>query len=104
MVSVAYRRFQGIATIITLIYILVATYGAPSIYQYWAILSLEIFCLIFWLVSFAVLASDVAIVSEYLNYSSYNYRRSKYKSEYYWAAKDFIAIFGGCCGAGAIEL
>lgn len=42
------------------IYYLVAQFGSPSLYNYWAVLGLDIFLLIFWLISFAILAAQVA--------------------------------------------
>ncbi len=45
---------------ITTIYLLVAEFGAPSIYNYWAVLSLDIFLVIMWLCSFAVQAAEIA--------------------------------------------
>jgi hypothetical protein len=82
--------FTGICTIITLIYIFVATYGSSNLYQYWAILSLEIFCLISWLASFTYLASNVAIASA----NNHGYDRND---------RIVIAIFGSCAGVGAVE-
>lgn len=35
-------------------------YSAASIYNYWAILGLEIFCLCFWVISFALTAKRAA--------------------------------------------
>ncbi|KAE8450133.1 hypothetical protein EG329_006914 [Mollisiaceae sp. DMI_Dod_QoI] len=52
--------FTAIATIIITVYIIVAELFAPVIYNYWAFLGLDIFAIIFWLVSFAYLASEVA--------------------------------------------
>lgn len=45
---------------ISSIYCLVARFGPPKAYNYWAILGLDIFLLLFWLISFAVLAAQVA--------------------------------------------
>ncbi|KUJ20106.1 uncharacterized protein LY89DRAFT_549354, partial [Mollisia scopiformis] len=52
--------FTAIATVIITIYIIVAETCAPVIYNYWAILGLDIFAIIFWVVSFSYLASEVA--------------------------------------------
>jgi hypothetical protein len=51
---------QAIATLIITIYIIVAETGAPVIYNYWAILGLDIFAIVFWIISFSLLASEVA--------------------------------------------
>lgn len=52
--------FTVIASIIVCIYVLVATLAAPAAYNYWAVLALDVFLVIFWLISFALLASQVA--------------------------------------------
>lgn len=52
--------FTAIATIIITVYVLLATFIWPIIYNYWAILGLDIFAIVFWLSSFALLASEVA--------------------------------------------
>lgn len=47
----------------------------PKIYNYWAVLALDIFLLIFWLVGFAVLASEVSILFANVGYyDGYSYR------------------------------
>jgi len=57
--------FTAIATIIITVYIILATFIWPIIYNYWAILGLDIFAIVFWLTSFALLASEVAGLSFY---------------------------------------
>jgi len=52
--------FTAIATMIISIYIIVASTGAPIMYNYWAILGLDIFAIVFWITSFSLLASEVA--------------------------------------------
>jgi hypothetical protein len=42
------------------VYIIVAELALPVAYNYWAILGLDIFAIVFWLISFALLASEVA--------------------------------------------
>jgi hypothetical protein len=42
------------------IYVIVAETGAPVLYNYWAILGLDIFAIVFWITSFSLLASEVA--------------------------------------------
>jgi hypothetical protein len=56
------------------VYILAASIAFPIAYNYWAILGLDIFAIIFWLISFALLASEVAgysVVTYYDNYCTY---------------------------------
>lgn len=47
------------------IYLLVVQYNAPASYNYWAVLALDIFLLIFWLIAFALLATETYLVSEF---------------------------------------
>ncbi|KAK3694781.1 hypothetical protein B0T22DRAFT_81587 [Podospora appendiculata] len=88
--GIYYLAFDGdcfilavaIMTLITSIYHIVAWFGAPNIFNYWAILSLDILLLIMWLASFALLASQVAwffaVTSySYDYYSGYSYSTTK---------------------------
>ncbi|KAN0102777.1 hypothetical protein V8E51_011090 [Hyaloscypha variabilis] len=52
--------FTALATMIITVYIIVAETAAPIIYNYWAILGLDIFAIVFWIISFSLLASEVA--------------------------------------------
>ena len=45
---------------IIVVYYLVSTIAVPAMYSYWAVLGLDIFATVFWLISFALLASEVA--------------------------------------------
>jgi hypothetical protein len=45
---------------IIVVYYLVATIATPVMYNYWAILGLDIFAVVFWIISFSLLASEVA--------------------------------------------
>lgn len=44
----------------TSIYLLVAHFGPPKSYNYWAIMALDIFHVLFWLISFGLLAAQAA--------------------------------------------
>lgn len=96
--------FTSIATLVALIYIISAS-CYPIVYQYWAILALEIFCLILWAVSLALLGNDIAYVSPYVkvSHSSYSYYSSSYYSKYDWSTRALIVICSAM-GAGGIEL
>ena len=75
---------QSIATVITAIYCLVARFGPPKAYNYWAILALDIFLLLFWLISFAVLTAQVA--NTWANYDDY--------LDYYDDYSDYFDYYG----------
>lgn len=52
------NRYQSLATLITTIYILITAEFYPITYNYWPALGLDIFLVVFWLVSFALTASE----------------------------------------------
>ncbi|KAI1822922.1 hypothetical protein F4861DRAFT_358689 [Xylaria intraflava] len=85
--------FTAIVTLISSIYLLVAHFGNPAAYNYWAILGLDIFLVIFWLISFALLASQAASL---LSIASYDYF-----DPYYSFANDALGIYGVICAAAA---
>jgi len=91
---------------ITCVYLLVAEFSAPKIYNYWAVLSLDIFLLIFWLCSFAYLASQVAIIFGYTTGSYYSYYSNTYY--YYYYSRSEVLVWASClaaaAGLGALEL
>ncbi|KAI0908512.1 hypothetical protein F4824DRAFT_220636 [Ustulina deusta] len=57
--------FTSIVGVISSIYLLVAHFGPPAAYNYWAILGLDIFHVVFWLISFALLAAQAALILSY---------------------------------------
>ncbi|KAF6815963.1 integral membrane protein [Colletotrichum sojae] len=65
--------FVSVATIIETTWLIVAHYGMPKAYNYWAVLALDIFLVVFWLCGFALLASEAAylfVIDSYYYYSS----------------------------------
>ncbi|KAI0532766.1 hypothetical protein GGR58DRAFT_507098 [Xylaria digitata] len=58
----ALTLFISIVTLLSSIYVLIAHFGPPAAYNYWAILGLDIFLVLFWLIAFALLASQAAII------------------------------------------
>ncbi|KAF6828723.1 integral membrane protein [Colletotrichum musicola] len=65
--------FVSVATIIETIWLIVAHYGMPKAYNYWAVLALDIFLVVFWLCGFGLLASEAAylfVIDSYYYYSS----------------------------------
>ena len=104
MFSVTNKCHQALATIISLIYYFVGAYSQPFLYQYWAILSLDIFCLIFWLISFALLAAEVALAAAYSCSGYYNYSGDYVSSGCSTDSSLAIGLFGACAGIGAVLL
>src|SRR3954454_5546006 len=61
---------QALATMIITVYYIVATTALTVAYNYWAILALDIFAIVFWLISFALLGSEIAVYGWGYSYSS----------------------------------
>ncbi|KAM3067842.1 hypothetical protein ACMFMG_011326 [Clarireedia jacksonii] len=85
--------FSSIATIIITVYFLLATLTFPSLYNYWAILGLDILAVIFWVVSFPLLGSEIASYSDYYTgYSSSYDCLSEYNGYCYYKHKRGLDI------------
>ncbi|ROW14160.1 hypothetical protein VPNG_04193 [Cytospora leucostoma] len=56
----ALSLFTAVATLIITVYYVVVEFGPVNGYNYWAVLALDIFAIIFWTASFALLASQIA--------------------------------------------
>ncbi|KAI5865690.1 hypothetical protein GGS23DRAFT_350668 [Durotheca rogersii] len=93
----ALMLFTAIVTLISTIYCLVAHFGPPKAFNYWAILGLDIFLVIFWLISFAVLASQVATLFSLL--SNYIY----YYSDIELVYTVYSACLAAAAGLGGVE-
>jgi hypothetical protein len=50
---------QGASTVVIVLYVVLSTLVWPLAYNYWAVLGLDAFGVLIWLVSFALLASEV---------------------------------------------
>ncbi|KAI0186157.1 hypothetical protein EV127DRAFT_188022 [Xylaria flabelliformis] len=86
--------FTAIVTLISSIYILVAHFGSPAAYNYWAILGLDIFHVIFWLISFGLVAANAAYI---LTYGSY-------VDDYYYSGYTILgAILAAAAALGAVN-
>ena len=99
---VANRR-QAIVCIICCVYYIVAHFGPPSLYNYWAILALDIFLVIFWLISFSLMAAEVAPFLKGYTYCDYYYGTC---STYALSGLDlvFAACMAAVAGLGGLEL
>lgn len=69
-----------------------AEFGAKSVYNYWAVLSLDIFLVIFWLIAFALLATTVSVLSAYVY--------CDYQSD----CDAYAAILATAAAVGGVEL
>ncbi len=96
------KQKQALFTIITSIYHLVAWFGPANAYNYWAVLALDIFLVVMWLASFALLASEVAYLG-YYSYSSYSYY-SYYSYSYSYASFVFWYTMAAAAGLGGVQL
>lgn len=116
--------FTAIVSLIIVVYILIASKSCPSVYNYWAILALEIFAVIFWLCTMGVLASYAGALT--VGYSGYAYgdSNSYYETScdpnYYSCTRKravqaltkrftpgyalSVGLIGGTAGIAALEL
>jgi membrane protein implicated in regulation of membrane protease activity len=69
------KGHQAIATIIITIYVAVAELAVPAIYNYWAIMGLDIFGVIFWLSSFITMAVEASNFGTFNFYDYYFVKR-----------------------------
>ncbi|KAI0425363.1 hypothetical protein F5Y09DRAFT_321910 [Xylaria sp. FL1042] len=87
--------FTSIVTLISSIYILVAHFGPPAAYNYWAVLGLDIFHVLFWLISFALLASQAALILSFSDDYYYGYS--------YYGYTAYGSIAAAAAGLGAVN-
>ncbi|OBR10275.1 Integral membrane protein [Colletotrichum higginsianum IMI 349063] len=87
--------FVSISTMIVTTWLIVAEFGIPKVYNYWAVLALDIFLVVFWLCSFGLLASQAAYLldsSAVCDYYGYCYSS---------APTGVYLIFTACMAAAA---
>lgn len=95
----------GLMTLVVTIYYLVAEFSSPAAYNYWAVLALDIFLVIMWLASFALLASEVAAAYSYLDSDGYDSKRSVVtKRAYVGDGTAWLASLAACSALGGVEL
>ncbi|KAI1616318.1 hypothetical protein EDD36DRAFT_428910 [Exophiala viscosa] len=112
-----FALFTSAASLLVFVYYFVALSGQPTLYNRWAVLGLEIFGVVFWLVSFLLLAHWTSVYNAYWfgendNYSWWNTsiapdkigfrERSVFKrdSNSYHTG---IALAGTAAGLGGVE-
>ncbi|KAF7553629.1 hypothetical protein G7Z17_g3501 [Cylindrodendrum hubeiense] len=93
--------FTAVATLISSLYMIIANQCAPQLYNYWAVMSLDIFLLIFWLISFALLAAETAYFWAAGTYYCGYY--SCYYGTLEGSALVLGAILAAAAGLGALE-
>lgn len=72
----------------TSIYLLVAHFGPTKSYNYWAIMALDIFHVLFWLISFGLLAAQAAALFVL-------------GDDYYYSDSDYFNTLGAIAAAAA---
>lgn len=82
-----------------------AEYSAISLYNYWAVLSLDILLVIMWLSSFALLASEVAALFALTSSYDYDYYYG-YTYSYGLSGYDYIVVacLAAASAVGGIQL
>lgn len=86
---------------IVCVYYIVAEFAAPAIYNYWAVLGLDILLVIFWLSSFALMASQVA---PFMNGETYCYLGYCETYRLTGTDKTFADCMAAVAGLGGLEL
>ncbi|KAF9878592.1 integral membrane protein [Colletotrichum karsti] len=86
--------FVAVATVIVTTWLIVAKYGAPKAYNYWAVLALDCFLVVFWLCAFALLASEAAYVFALGAYCDYYV-------DCYASTRAALLIISACMSAAA---
>ncbi|TPX17198.1 uncharacterized protein E0L32_003316 [Thyridium curvatum] len=93
--------FTSIANLITCLYVIVAELGVPAAYNYWPVLGLDVFMAVFWLVSFALLASQVAPLFKGVTYCDWYYGCYSYELE--GESLAWSAVLAAVAGLGGLE-
>ncbi|KAH6900017.1 hypothetical protein B0T10DRAFT_393579 [Thelonectria olida] len=93
--------FTTLATFVASLWMVIAHTCTPQAYNYWAVLALDIFLVVFWLISFAILAAQTAIY--FAAGSSYCDWYSCYDDTLYGAALVYGSIMAAASGLGALE-
>ncbi|KAK1994953.1 hypothetical protein LX36DRAFT_583382 [Colletotrichum falcatum] len=85
--------FVSVSTLVVTVWLVVAEFSSPKAYNYWAVLALDIFLLLFWLFAFALLAAEVAFWFDFgVDYLSYHYGSS---------LGDYAFVFASCMAAAS---
>jgi hypothetical protein len=106
--------FSAIATIIIAVYVIVASTAAPAAYNYWAIIALDSLMVLFWIVSFAYLAYEVASVQlvtytytdclyEYAGVCYYKNKRSLEIAKRSTTVYTYRNVMAAAAGLGGLE-
>ncbi|KAK7403776.1 hypothetical protein QQX98_010469 [Neonectria punicea] len=93
--------FTSIASVIITLWMALAHSCAPKLYNYWAVLALDIFLLVFWIISFALLTDQTvffwSVTSGYCDYYTC----------YYGSLSGSVLVYGAilatACGLSALE-
>lgn len=107
--------FSAIATIIIAVYVIVASTAAPAAYNYWAIIALDSLMVLFWIVSFAYLAYEVASVQlvtytytdclySYAGVCYYKNKRSLEIAKRSTTVYTYRNVMAAAAGLGGLEL
>lgn len=88
---------QSIVTIGITIYYLVVNFSrdAWKHYNYWAVMSLDMFAILFWLISLAIMAADIAPYADETEVCDYYYGTCTWLGAIFFACLAAIAGLGG---------
>jgi hypothetical protein len=93
------------------VYYIVAVTALPAAYNYWAILSLDIFAIVFWVISFSLLAWEVAAYGWAVSYSysycdayGYCYKKRDLEARATTNVYTYRNALAAAAGLGGLEL
>jgi hypothetical protein len=90
--------------LICTIYYIVCEHATPALYNYWAVLSLDIFLIIMWLASFALLASGVAALFAVTTYYDFTTGTNVSSNGLTPKGQIFASCMAAAAGLGGLEL
>ncbi|KAL5319550.1 hypothetical protein ACEPPN_012605 [Leptodophora sp. 'Broadleaf-Isolate-01'] len=112
IVVLGLSAYVAIATLVIAIYNIVTIIIHPAFYNYWAVIGLDTFALIFWLISFSLLASEAAAWSIITHYSdncaysttAYCYRKRALVQKRSTDYRTYRNAMAAGAGLGGLEL
>jgi len=93
--------FTALATMIIAVYVVVSELFLPIIYNYWAILGLDIFAIVFWFSSFILMAVEASRFHTVYFFDEIFFKRSLVKRNTNFHT--YKGVMGATAGMGALE-
>ncbi|KAL2143517.1 hypothetical protein VTI28DRAFT_10373 [Corynascus sepedonium] len=91
----AFILIVGLITLCTSTYLLIAEYGPPTAYNYWAILSLDVLLVILWLCCVPMTSGRLRLLFEIADYDRENFGAVTSLYAAFLASQTLATLFGG---------